>query len=450
MHYDNIIIGCGQAGPPLAHRLAETGQTVALIEKEFFGGVCVNTGCVPTKAYVASARRAWSAKNSAELGVETNEINVSLKKINARKNRFVEDAASSIEKKLREAKNITVYKGAAKFKDNHTILIGNEELKGDRIFINTGARPRQPDNFTKGSYLTNREILELTHIPGHLIVVGGSYIGLEFGQLFHRLGSKVTIIEMNDHLISREDEEISVEVARFLQESGIELRLGFECLKGYHEKGKAVIELDCNEDQKITGTHILAAIGRVPNSDNLGLEHTDIVTNDRGYIQVNNRLQTSVDHIYALGDVNGEGAFTHTAYNDYQIVAGNLLDNEDWKVSDRIMTYGLFIDPPLGRVGMTEKAAKKAGHNVKTVTKCMDSISRANHKGETNGVMKIVADADNDQILGAAFLGIGGDELIYSITDLMYTGQPYTKLTHAVHIHPTVGEYLPSLFNDLK
>lgn len=451
MRFDNIIIGSGQAGVPLAFRLSRAGQTVAIVEKDSFGGTCVNTGCTPTKTYVASARRAWAAQNSADLGVSAEAIKIDLKKIKSRKDDIVAESRDGIADGLAEDDNITVYRGHARFTDDKTITVNDETITADRVFVNVGARARTPEGFRREDYLTNRDLLELTEIPDHLIIIGGSYIGLEFGQLFRRFGSEVTIVEMHDRLVSKEDEDISEAVAGICRNSGIRLRLNAECLRAEREEdGKVTVHLDCTEpEKKVTGSHLLLAVGRVPNTDDLGLDQSSLQTDKRGYFEVSNQLETNVAGVYALGDCNGKGAFTHTAYNDFEIVADNLLDGADRKVSDRIMTYALYIDPPLGRVGLTETAARERGYNVKVASTPMSKVSRAREKGETQGLLKIIINADNDQVLGAAFLGTGGDELIHAIIDLMYTGQPYTVVANAVHVHPTVGEYLPTILQSV-
>jgi pyruvate/2-oxoglutarate dehydrogenase complex dihydrolipoamide dehydrogenase (E3) component len=452
-NFDAIIIGSGQAGTPLAFKLASEGNKVAFIEKDKVGGTCVNDGCTPTKAYVASARRIWDAQNGAALGINIPEgASADLKKIKSRKDKIVQESVDGITSGVEKEENITFFEGEARFSGEKTIEVNSEELTAPEIYINTGARPVIPEPFRKLNYLTNESILQLEELPEHLVIVGGSYIGLEFGQMFRRFGSKVTIIEKGPSIIGREDKEISKNILEFLQKEGIEFRLNSGCIGGtQNEDNSVTLKLDCKEGSpKVTGSHLLIGVGRRPNTDSLNLEAGGIKTDDHGYVQVNDYLETNVDGIYALGDCNGKGAFTHTSYNDFEIVAANKFSNENRKVSDRIIAYNLYIDPPLGRAGMTRKAALEKGYKVLEATMPMSQVARAKEKGETNGLMQIVVDAESQKILGAAILGVGGDEIISAVLQVMYSDIPYTVLQNAVISHPTVAELLPTLLGGLK
>lgn len=450
--FDAIVIGTGQAGPSIAARCAAEGLRTAVIEKDKFGGTCVNTGCTPTKAMVANARAAYLAKRGNEFGVEiSGNIHINLKKVKARKDDLVESSTKGVEGWLKETENLTVIEGHARFTDNHTIQVGDRLLTADKIFINTGARAFVPSAFRKVDYMTNTEILELEEVPEHLIIVGGSYIGLEFGQMFRRFGSEVTIIEQGDEIIGREDPSTSKTVREILQEEGINFRLNSKCISA-SQSGKE-ITVNVNSESgppQITGTHLLVAVGRHPNSDDLGLEHTEIQIDERGYIRTSDFLQTSVEGVWALGDVNGKGAFTHTAYNDFEIVAANLFDNDSRKVSDRILDYALYTDPSLSHIGMYEKEARESGRNILIGYREMSRIARAKERGETKGFIKILVDADTQRILGATIVGIDGDEIIHSLLDIMYSDKPYTVISRAVHIHPTISELIPTILQNLK
>lgn len=446
--FDAIIIGSGQAGTPLAFKMAGKSKKVAIVEKEHWGGTCINVGCTPTKAYVASARRMWDAHHGEELGIHIPAgAKADLTKIKKRKDDLIGKSSKGIVSGLEKNDSITHIKGEAVFSGFKTIEVNGEQLQADQIFINTGARPFIPDGFEDINYLTNQSLLELEELPEHLIIVGGSYIGLEFGQMFRRFGSKVTIIERSGQIIAREDDEISQSILETLEEEGVEFRLNATCLSGKNnEDGTVTVSVDCEKDApEITGTHLLLAVGRRPNTDMLNLQATGLKTDKRGYLEVNDYLKTSVAGIYALGDCNGKGAFTHTAYNDYEIIAENMYDGKDRKISDRIMTYGLFVDPPLGRVGMTKKEALAKGYNILEAQMPMSQIARAKEKGETHGLMNAIIDADTNQFLGAAVLGVGGDEIINSILTLMYAKAPYTVFRDAVIPHPTISELIPTM-----
>ena len=450
--FEAIIIGTGQAGPSLAARCASEGLKTAIIEKDKFGGTCVNTGCTPTKAMVASARTAFMARRGDEFGVEiSGNINVNLSKVKARKDNLVKNSTEGVESWLKGTENLTVVEGHARFKDNHTIQVGKRVMQADKIFINTGAHPFVPPAFKKVNYMTNADILDLEEVPGHLIIVGGSYIGLEFGQMFRRFGSEVTIIEQGSHIIGREDMETSIAIRNILEDEGINFRLDSECISANQSGDEITVGLDCADGSpQVKGTHLLAATGRRPNSDDLGLKNTDIKTDKRGYISTDDKLNCSVDGVWALGDVNGKGAFTHTAYNDFEIVAANLFDNDPRKVSDRILNYSLYTDPSLSHIGMYEKEAKDLSRNVLVGYREMSRIARAKERGETRGFIKILVNGDSKKILGATIVGIDGDEIIHSLLDLMYADQPYTVISRAVHIHPTISELIPTILQNLK
>lgn len=451
--FDAIIIGCGQAGPPLAGRLAAAGQTVALIERKLVGGTCVNTGCKPTKTMVASAYAAHLARTGADYGVSTGPVSVDMKAVKARKDKVTVDSRASLEGWIAGMKGCTLYRGHARFEGPHEVRVGDALLHGERIFINVGGRANIPDMPGIGdvTYLTNTSMMEVDVLPRHLVVVGGSYIGLEFAQMFRRFGAQVTVVEKGPRLVSREDEDVSEAVKGILEHEGIALRLDAECISFAPHPDGVTVGVDCaSGDRAVTGSHVLLAIGRRPNTDDLGLDRAGVAMDKRGYIEVDDRLRTNVPHIWAMGDCNGKGAFTHTSYNDFEIVAANLLDNDPRKVSDRIEAYGLYIDPPLGRVGMTEAAARRTGRKVLSGQRLMTRVGRAVEKGETQGFMKILVDADTRQILGASVLGTGGDEAIHAVLDLMYAKAPIETLQRAVHIHPTVSELLPTIAIELK
>ncbi len=450
--FDAIIIGCGQAGPPLAGRLTAAGQTVALIERKLVGGTCVNTGCKPTKTMVASAYAAHLARTGADYGVSTGSISVDMKVVKARKDKVTVDSRSGLEDWIGGMKGCTLYRGHARFEGPHEVRVGDELLHGERIFINVGGRANIPDmpGVSDITYLTNTSMMEVDFLPSHLVVVGGSYIGLEFAQMFRRFGSQVTVVEKGPRLISREDEDVSEAVKGIFEHEGIALRLNAECISFARHPDGVTVGVDCTSgDRAVTGSHVLLAIGRKPNTDDLGLDKAGVSMDKRGYIEVDEQLRTNVPHIWAMGDCNGKGAFTHTSYNDFEIVAANLLDNDPRKVSDRIEAYALYIDPPLGRAGMTETVARKTGRKVLAGQRPMTRVGRAVEKGETQGFMKILVDADTRQILGASVLGTGGDEAIHAVLDLMYARAPVETLQRAVHIHPTVSELLPTIAIEL-
>ena len=452
--YDAIVIGTGQAGPPLTARLSKAGMRVAIIERKSFGGTCVNTGCIPTKTLVASAYAAHLVRRATEYGVTIGEqIQVDMKRVKARKDEIAGRSMHGVENWMRGLSDVTVYQGHARFESQRTVRVNGEQLEADRIFINVGGRasvPKMP-GLDQVRYLTNSSIMDVDYLPEHLIIVGGSYIGLEFGQMYRRFGSEVTIVEMGERLIAREDEEVSNSVKEILENEGIQVRLNAKCISVQNKGNRLIVGVDCADDGRgVEGSHLLLAVGRLPNTEDLGLDRAGVETNGSGYIKVDDQLRTNIPGIWALGDCNGKGAFTHTAYNDYEIVAANLLDNDPRKVSDRIMTYGLFIDPPLGRAGMTATQVITSGREALVASRPMERVGRAVEKGETQGFMKVIVDAKSKEILGAAVLGVTGDEVIHSLLDVMYAKAPYTIISRAMHIHPTVSELLPTLLQDLQ
>lgn len=452
--YDAIVIGTGQAGPSMATRLASEGMQTAIIESGKFGGTCVNNGCIPTKTMVASARAVHVARHAGDYGVVIDgSVSVDMKKIKARKDKVSGKSNKGVEAWLRGSENLTVYEGKASFESNNTVRVGDELLQAEKIFINVGGHafvPPFPD-LENIDYLTSENIMELDYLPRHLLIIGGSYIGLEFAQMFRRFGSEVTVIEKNASIIPREDADVAATVMQVLQREGVNFRLNAECISPQKQGDEIVVRLDCDEgDNEVTGSHLLLAVGRAPNTNDLGLEQAGIQTDNRGFITVDDQLQTNVSGVWALGDCNGQGAFTHTSYNDYEIVAANLLDDDPRRVSDRIMTYGLFVDPPLGRVGMTESQARDSGRSVLMGKRPMTRVGRAVEQGQTDGFMKVLVDADTKEIIGAAIIGLNGDEVIHAITDIMYAKVPYTVIQRAVHIHPTVSELIPTMLGELE
>ena len=452
--YDAIIIGTGQAGPSLAGRLTAAGMKVAIIERGRFGGTCVNTGCIPTKTMVASAYAAHLARRGADFGFSSEAgISVDMKRVKARKDAISGKSNKNVESWLKGMENCTVYEGHARFESPREIGVGGERLTAGKIFINVGGRALVPPmpGIDRIPYLNNSSMMKVDFLPRHLIVVGGSYIGLEFGQMFRRFGSEVTIVEMGPRLIQREDEDVSTAIAEILEQEGIHLRLNAKCVALSKSGDEVVTKVDCEKDSpEVRGSHVLMAVGRRPNTDDLGLERAGVSVDSRGYIGVDDRLRTNVEGIWALGDCNGHGGFTHTSYNDFEIVAANLLDADPRRLTDRIPAYALYIDPPLGRAGMTETEALKTGRKLLIGKRPMTKVGRAVEKGEPQGFMKIVVDAETKEILGAAILGTGGDEAIHSILDVMYANKPYTLIQRAVHIHPTVSELIPTMLGELK
>jgi len=450
--YDAIIIGTGQSGPPLARRLAGSGQKIAIIERGRFGGTCINTGCTPTKTLVASAYAVHVARRGADYGFSAGEIKVDMKRVKARKDHVAGLSNKAVERSLKEQKNCTVYEGHARFVGSHEVEVGGETLRADKIFINVGGRASVPQipGLDQVKYLTNSSMVDVDFLPRHLLVLGGSYIGLEFGQMYRRFGSEVTIVEVGPRLISREDEDVSQAVAGFLDREGVHVELNAKCLSLSKRGDDIVMALDCDGSKReVVGSHLLIATGRRPNTDDLGLDRAGIKQNARGYIEVDDELSTNVPGVWAIGDCNGRGAFTHTSWNDFEIVAANLLDGDNRRVSDRIVAYALYTDPPLGRAGMTETEVRRSGRRALMAKIAMEDVSRAFEKGETEGFMKVLVDAESKQILGASFLGASGDEAIHCVLDTMYAKAPYTVVQRAMHIHPTVSEFIPTMLEDL-
>jgi pyruvate/2-oxoglutarate dehydrogenase complex dihydrolipoamide dehydrogenase (E3) component len=453
-HFDAIIVGAGQAGPPLAGRLTSAGQRVAIIERKLIGGTCVNNGCIPTKTLVASAHAARLARRGAEYGVGTGAISVDMAKVKARKDDIMLNDRKGVESWLDGMDGCTVFRGHARFEDPHTVKVNGDLLHADRIFLNVGGRAVVPDipGLSDVEFLTNVSILELDTLPQHLVIVGGSYIALEFAQMYRRFGARVTVVEKGPRLASREDEDVSATVREILAAEGIDIVVDADDIRISKSDGDfGGFELTPRAGAvPIAGSHLLMAVGRRPNTDDLGLESAGVRTDARGYIVVDDQLRTNVDHIWAMGDCNGKGAFTHTSYNDFEIVAANLLDNDPRRVSDRITTYALYIDPPLGRAGMTVGQVRASGRKALLGMRPMTRVGRAVEKGETQGFMKVVVDADTDEILGAAILGVGGDEAIHAILDVMSAKAPYTTLSRTMHIHPTVSELIPTMLQEMK
>jgi pyruvate/2-oxoglutarate dehydrogenase complex dihydrolipoamide dehydrogenase (E3) component len=452
--FDAIIIGTGQAGPSLAARLSNAGMQVAVIERKQFGGTCVNTGCIPTKALVASAYAAHLVHRAADYGVRIDgTVAVDVARVKARKDEIAGRARGRIEKWMKGLANCTVFTGHARFESPNTVRVNDELLSADKIFINVGGRAMVPPlpGVDQVHYLTNSSIMEIDYQPEHLMVVGGSYTGLEFAQMYRRFGARVTIVEKGQRLISREDADVSQCVLEILQGEGVGVELGSECMAIEKRGDRIAIKLDCaGVAREVEGSHLLLAVGRVPNTDDLGLDKAGVAVDGRGYILVDDQLRANVPGVWALGDCNGRGAFTHTAYNDYEIVADNLLNGDTRSVRDRIVAYGLFIDPPLGRVGMNEAEIRSSGRNAMVGKRPMTRVGRAIEKGETQGFMKVVVDADTKEILGAAVLGVSGDEAVHCLLDAMYAKAPYTVVQRAVHIHPTVSELLPTVLGELQ
>jgi pyruvate/2-oxoglutarate dehydrogenase complex dihydrolipoamide dehydrogenase (E3) component len=453
-NYDAIIIGTGQSGPALARRLVAAGRKVAIIERKLFGGTCVNTGCTPTKTLAASAYVAHIARRAADYGVRIEgTVNVDMKAVKARKDAVVAVFRNGVERSLKILQGCTVYEGHGHFVAEKKVAVNGSELTADQIFINVGARAAIPPipGLDQVPYLTNGSMMDIDFLPSHLVILGGSYVGLEFAQVYRRFGSKVTVIEFGPRLISREDEDVSQAIAGFFKEEGIDVRVNSEIV-GVERIGNSIVAKveSTGRVSQIAGTHLLVATGRRPNTDDLGLDKASIATDARGYILVDDQLRTNISGIWATGDCNGRGAFTHTSWNDFEIVAANLLNNDQRRVSDRITAYALYTDPPLGRAGMTEAGVRRTGKPALISTMPMKDVMRAYERGETEGFMKLLVDRDNKQILGASFLGLEGDEVIHCVLDIMYAKAPYTVIQRATHIHPTVSEFIPTMMDKLK
>ena len=452
--FDAIIVGAGQAGPPLAGRLTKAGMTVAMIERKLFGGTCVNTGCIPTKTLVASAHAAHLARRGGDFGVAVSgPISVDMKAVKARKERISGKSREGVETMLRTMERCTVFHEAARMISPTEVQVGDEVLTAGKIFLNVGGRASVPEmpGIHDVPIMTNTTILELAELPEHLVVVGGSYIGLEFAQMYRRFGSKVTVVERGKRLVAHEDEDVSLAVKEILEKEGITIRTDSECIHFKPHADGILVGTNCTTGEPdVLGSHVLLAVGRRPNTDDLGLDAAGVATDEKGYIPVDDQLRTKVPGIWAMGDCNGRGAFTHTSYNDFEIVAANLLDHEPRKVSDRIQAHAMYIDPPLAQIGMTEKEVRASGRPALLGSRPMSKVGRAVEKGETEGFMKVLVDAETKKILGAMILGTGGDEAIHCILDTMYADAAYTTLTHAMHIHPTVSELIPTMLESLE
>jgi len=450
-YFDAIVVGAGQAGPPLAGRLTAAGQRVAVVERKLIGGTCVNTGCIPTKTLVASAHAAHLARRGADYGVGTGSVSVDIAKVKARKDNIMLKDRKGVEDWLTGMHGCTVVRGHARFEDSHTLRVGDQLLHANRIFLNVGGRAVVPDiaGLSDVEFLTNVSILELDVLPDHLVIIGGSYIALEFAQMYRRFGAAVTVIEKGPRLASREDDDVSAAIRSILEGEGIDIVVNADDIR-ITKRDNGFEVTPSSGAHPISGSHLLVAVGRRPNTDDLGLDRAGVQTDARGYITVDDGLKTNVEHIWAMGDCNGKGAFTHTSYNDFEIVAANLLDGDSRRVSDRISTYALYIDPPLGRAGMTVEQVRASGRPALIGQRPMTRVGRAVEKGETQGFMRVIVDSDTKQILGAAILGVGGDEIIHAVLDVMSAKAPYTTLSRTMHIHPTVSELIPTMLQEMS
>ncbi|MDO9031826.1 MAG: FAD-containing oxidoreductase [Hydrogenophaga sp.] len=454
--FDAIIVGAGQAGPAIAARCSKEGLRTAVIERGHFGGTCLNVGCVPTKTLVASARAMHLARRGAEFGFDAGEIRVDMARVKARKDGIVGKSREGLESWMRSLKETEVIVGEARFVAAATLEVGGRRLTAPRIFLNVGGRSVRPDipGIDTVPTLDNVSILELDRVPEHLVIVGGSYIGLEFAQMMRRFGAEVTVVERSPQLLPREDQDVAAGIRSILEGEGVRFALASECISLSREGQGIEVGAACGDDRpSISASHVLLAVGRRPNTEDLGLEAAGIQTDDRGYITVDDQCRTTADGVWAVGDCNGRGAFTHTSWNDHEIVVANLFDNDPRRVSDRIACYALYIDPPLGRVGMTEieaRAALAQGRKVLQAKMPMQRVGRARENGETQGFMKVLVDAESQRVMGAAILGLHGDEVVHGLLDMMVAQQPYTVLSRAMHIHPTVSELVPTLLQQLK
>ena len=452
--FDAVVIGTGQSGPALAARLSGEGLKTAVIERKLFGGTCGNVGCIPTKTLVASARAAYMARRGSDFGVVIDgAIDVDMKRVKARKDEVVRQSNEGVTNWLKGMENVTIFEGHGSFESANSVRVNGEVLEAERFFVNVGARARVPDleGLDGVDYFNNSSIMDVDFLPEHLVVICGSYIGLEFAQMYRRFGSRVTVVEMRGRLIPRDDDDVSDAVRGIMGNEGVELNLGAECV-ALERRGKGIaVRVSCDTGPEyVVGSHLLLAVGRGPNTADLGLDKAGVETDARGYIVVDDQLRTNVPGIWAIGDANGRGAFTHTSFNDYEIVAANLFDDDPRRVTDRVTAFGLFIDPPLGRVGLTEREVRESGHKALVGRRMMTRVGRARERSETQGFMKILVDAESERILGAAVLGIGGDEIIHSVLDVMYADAPYTVIQRAMHIHPTVTELIPTMLGELE
>lgn len=452
-NYDAIVIGAGQAGPALAARLNHAGHKTALVERHLLGGTCVNTGCIPTKTLIASARAVHMARRGSDFGFSAGAITVDMGAVKRRKDGVVRQSSDGLAAWLAGMQGVTLVQGHARFTAPRTISVDGRTLRADKVFINAGCRALVPDipGVRDVAFLTNSSMMAVDFLPEHLVIVGGSYIGLEFAQMYRRFGSRVTVVERGPKIIAREDDDVSQEIRAVLEREGIEIRTGAECMALAQAGDRVVVTLHCVEGEPAaSGSHVLLAVGRLPNTDDLGLESAGIETDARGYIKVDDECRTSAEGVWALGDANGRGAFTHTSYNDYEIVAANLFDADRRRISERIPAYALYIDPPLGRAGMSEAEARTSGRRVLSGKMPMTRVGRAREAGETQGFMKVLVDADSKELLGAALLGLNADEVVHTLLDVMYAKKPFTTIQRAVHIHPTVSELIPTLLANLE
>jgi pyruvate/2-oxoglutarate dehydrogenase complex dihydrolipoamide dehydrogenase (E3) component len=451
--FDAIVIGTGQAAPALCARLGKEGLKTAVIERTLLGGTCVNVGCIPTKTLVASARAIHMARRGAEYGFSIENLGIDMAAVKRRKDGVVKHSTDGLASWIGGMKNVELVRGHARFAGPRQVVVDGRTLEAPKVFINVGGRAMVPPlpGLDAVPYWTNSSMMEVDFVPEHLLIVGGSYIGLEFAHMYRRFGSKVTVVERAPKLLAREDDDVAAEIRAILEREGVEIRTGAECM-AIRKKGERIaIDMECKSGAPIAeGTHLLMAVGRKPNTDDLGLETTGIQVDERGYIKVDDECRSTEEGVWALGDCNGRGAFTHTSYNDYEIVAANLFDRDNRRISDRIQAYALFIDPPLGRAGMNEAEARKSGRKVLKGKMPMTRVGRAREAGETQGFMKVLVDADSGELLGAALLGLNGDEIVHSLLDVMYAKRPYTTIQRAVHIHPTVSELIPTLLGTLK
>lgn len=453
--FDAIVVGAGQAGPALCEVLSKNNLKTAMVERSHFGGTCVNYGCIPTKTLIASARAIYMAKRGSEFGFSHSSFNVDMKKIKNRKDQIMLASRQGVENWIKNQKNVQIIQGEAVFKDAHTIHVGDRLISAEKIFLNVGGAAFIPpiSGLKDVDFLDNKSIMDLEEVPKHLVILGGSYIGLEFAHMMVRFGAKVTVIERSERLLPREDSDVSIEIKKILEGEGIQFLMGaaVQSVSQKSTNSKNIqVQLSNTDTLNLECSHILVAVGRVPNTKKLKLENANVKMDERGYITVDDECKTSVSHIWALGDCNGKGAFTHTSWNDYEIVSSNLFSKERRKISDRIPCYSLFIDPPLARIGLNEAEVRSLNRkDILTAKMLMSRVGRARETGETKGFMKVFVSAESKLILGATILGYNGDEVIHSLLDIMSAKQPYTTIARTVHIHPTVSELIPTLLQQL-
>jgi pyruvate/2-oxoglutarate dehydrogenase complex dihydrolipoamide dehydrogenase (E3) component len=448
--FDAVVIGAGQAGPALCARLDKAGLKTALIERRRLGGTCVNDGCIPTKTLVGSARAIHMARRGAEYGFAAGDIRVDMAAVKRRKDGVVKHSQDGLAAWIKSMKHVTLIEGHARFTGPRKLSVSGRELAADKVFLNVGGRALIPDipGVKDVPFLTNSSIMDVDQVPAHLVIVGGSYIGLEFAQMYRRFGSQVTVVEKMPKLLPREDDDVAAEIRAILEREGVVIHTGAGDMTVRKDGGSIAVALA--DGKTVKGSHLLLAVGRLPNTHDLGLDKAGIELDPRGYIKVDEQCRTTAEGVWAVGDANGRGAFTHTSWNDHEIVAANLFDDDPRRIKDRITCYALFIDPPLGRAGMNEAEAKASGRKLLAAKMPMARVGRAREMGETQGFMKVLVDADSKELLGAAILGLNGDEIVHSLLDVMYAKKPYTTIQRAVHIHPTVTELVPTLLGTLK